>query len=256
MKEQLLHILDQSVCLSRRQMRDYLSGSMEREEQHAVELHLISCPLCGMAMDGFETNSPEAVAGLNELNSRFLKAHFDTLVPQIHLNSMAPASAMPSTRAQRQSQRQPVWKHAAVITLLLGVFAVAWYYEFGRTRSNYTSPPTQVAEPGDPIPQPEPVQASVPAVPAKSNSKPRIHPDDEALIQEAKAMNAREPVHLTDDEELTRIFDESTAKNAVATEQATGVYSGQSGTAGQTGVKQDSPALRTNDEAAEPAGAN
>lgn len=240
MKEQLIHILDQSVCLSRRQMKDYLSGTMEQEEQHAVELHLIACPLCGMAMDGFEKHPSEALSGLNDLNSRFLKAHFDTLVPQIHLNSMAPATAIPSAKPLRQSQGQPIWKHVAIITVLLGAFALIWYYEFGRESSTYVAPTTQVSETVNPVPEPVPVKAEVSAPPAKQKSKAKLHPDDEALIQEAKAMTAVEPVELSDDE-LTKIFDESTSRIAPAAAETSRK---QQAVSGKSEVKQDSPAIK------------
>ena len=76
MKEQLIHILDQSVCLSRKQMKEYLSGTMLPEEAHAAEVHLSSCPLCSLAMEGFEEHTEEALAAISALNSGFLKEHF------------------------------------------------------------------------------------------------------------------------------------------------------------------------------------
>jgi FimV-like protein len=136
MKEQLIHILDQSVCLSRKQMREYLSGTMQREERHAAEVHLSSCPLCSMAMEGFEEHSEEALAAIAALNSGFLKEHFDNIAPQIHLNSMAPAAALPAAHASRKRGHiQPIWRMASIAAAVVLAFGVLWYVEFGRTKT-------------------------------------------------------------------------------------------------------------------------
>lgn len=124
MKEALSHILDQSVCLTRRQMKDYLTGTMLTEEQHAAEVHLASCPLCRMAMEGFEEHTDEALAAIASLNSGFLKEHYAAVTPQIHLNSVAPAMRAPR---QKKVVAIPLWKTAAMaagIVLAIGVF---WY---------------------------------------------------------------------------------------------------------------------------------
>src|SRR3954471_13952732 len=109
MKPELIHILDQSVCLTRRQIKDYLSGTMLPEEQHAAEVHLSSCPLCKMAMEGFEAHSEEALAAISSLNSGFLKEHYDAVTPQIHLNSVAPAIAATAHRKSKGST-QPLFR--------------------------------------------------------------------------------------------------------------------------------------------------
>jgi FimV-like protein len=146
MKEQLTHILDQSVCLSRKQMKEYLSGSMLPEEVHAAEVHISSCPLCSMAMEGFEEHSEEALAAIASLNSGFLKEHFDNIAPQIHLNSMAPAATLTGTN--RRKTNTGAWiRPAGIAAGLLLVCATAWYlaqksgtqsttHEFATTTAN------------------------------------------------------------------------------------------------------------------------
>ena len=145
MKEQLTHILDQSVCLSRKQMKEYLSGSMQREEMHAAEVHLTTCPLCSLAMEGFEEHSDEALAAIASLNSGFLKDHFDNIAPQIHLNSMAPAAAMPAAQYKRKAAAiQPWWRKASIAAAILLAFGALWYVEFGRNDDTASAPITQV----------------------------------------------------------------------------------------------------------------
>src|SRR5690349_17724415 len=139
MKEQLTHILDQSVCLSRKQMKEYLSGMMQHEEMHAAEMHLNACPLCSMAMEGFELHSEEALSAIASLNSGFLKEHFDNIAPQIHLNSMAPAAALTGSRSDRR-QAQQLWRVASVAAGILAIFGVLWYMEFGREKQSSSAP--------------------------------------------------------------------------------------------------------------------
>jgi FimV-like protein len=128
MKEQLIHILDQSVCLTRKQMKEYLSGAMLPEEAHAAEVHLSSCPLCSMAMEGFEEHSEQALAAISALNSGFLKEHFDNISPQIHLNSMAPAATIHQAD-RRRTNVQPFWRVGSIAAALLLLLGLVWAYE-------------------------------------------------------------------------------------------------------------------------------
>jgi len=148
MKEQLTHILDQSVCLSRKQMKEYLSGSMLPEEVHAAELHISSCPLCSMAMEGFEEHSEDALAAIASLNSGFLKEHFDNIAPQIHLNSMAPSAAL--HHADRRRTAVGAWiRPAGIAAGLLLVCATAWY--LGKQKNTASSSETVVTTASRPV---------------------------------------------------------------------------------------------------------
>jgi FimV-like protein len=129
-------------------MKEYLSGSMQQEEMHAAEVHLSACPLCSMAMDGFETNSEEALTAIASLNSGFLKEHFDNIAPQIHLNSMAPAAAMPAAQSSRKSAAiQPWWRKASIAAAILLAFGALWYLEFGRAENIASSPIAKTSPP-------------------------------------------------------------------------------------------------------------
>ncbi len=138
MKEQLIHILDQSVCLSRKQMKEYLSGAMLPEEVHAAEVHLNTCALCSLAMEGFEEHSEQALAAISALNSGFLKDHFDNISPQIHLNSIAHA-AMPSAEARKRIALTPLWRIGSVAAAALLIFGILWAFE---RNSNHEAAPT------------------------------------------------------------------------------------------------------------------
>ncbi len=153
MKEELLHILDQSVCLTRKQMRDYLSGSMLPEEVHATQVHLNSCPLCRVALEGFEELSEESLQAIAALNSGFLKEHFDNISPQIHLNSMAPAAALPAHSASRERHMPLFWRVGSIAAGLLLLMGLVWAFEHRRS-GEAPVPSLAVSAPHSTAPQP------------------------------------------------------------------------------------------------------
>ena len=110
MNEDLKHIFDQSACLTRRQVIDYADGSMNREEVHVIEHHLIGCPLCNTAVDAVLGNK-QALPALESLNTVFLKEHFHLLTPEIHFNSLAPAQAMSQKKTKKKVH--PLWYFGA-----------------------------------------------------------------------------------------------------------------------------------------------
>ena len=184
MKEALSHILDQSVCLTRRQMKEYLAGTMLREEQHAAELHLASCPLCSMAMEGFEEHSEEALAAIASLNSGFLKEHYDAVTPQIHLNSVAPV--MTASLPRKKGAVQPLWRNlgiAAGILLIVGAFwlmrAQKEEVSGSKVLADNTLPSSAPVTTGAPVlaaaPQVAPAAKQQPDKP-HANTKPAVMP--------------------------------------------------------------------------------
>ena len=75
MNHKLIHIFDNSACLTRKQLRDYISCKMIDEEAHATEVHLISCKLCSEAVEGYTKNN-SVLEAMMELDSDFLEPHF------------------------------------------------------------------------------------------------------------------------------------------------------------------------------------
>lgn len=138
MNNQLKHIFDESVCLTKRQLKDYTSGQMSREECHAVELHLNSCPLCSMAVEGLSEHPQESVAVLTTLNNGFIQEHFRQSMPQVHLNSIAhaaaPAATMPHTKSKKHAQ--PMWRNASIAAVLVIFCGLAWFWESGKNKKN------------------------------------------------------------------------------------------------------------------------
>jgi hypothetical protein len=136
-KEQLLHIFEESACLTRRQMKDYVSGSMTNEESHAVELHLNACPFCNDAVDGMfaqqEGNTAEMIMGLD---SDFLQDHLGRNNPRVHLNSVTATHA--HSNAQKRKNKGNVtafWRNTSIAAMLLLAIGLLWFLKFGRENS-------------------------------------------------------------------------------------------------------------------------
>lgn len=85
-------------CLTPWQLEQYGLDGMLEEERHAIEVHLLSCPLCYQALAGLEKN-PGARPSLSSINPEFLKEHFGWQYPQIQVNALAT-----TTRPRR-----PIW---------------------------------------------------------------------------------------------------------------------------------------------------
>lgn len=132
MSEQLKHIFDSSACLSKRQIKDYMSGTMTPEECHAVEHHINSCFFCSEALEGMEEHA-DALIVADQLDSTFLKDHFSLTNPQVHLNSMAPAATAPAMqRRNRRSKVQPLFRPTALAAALILAFGVLWYLQYSK----------------------------------------------------------------------------------------------------------------------------
>jgi len=68
-RARLIKAIDNSACLTRRQINDYIYKKLFPEEQYVVEMHLNECPFCNDAIEGF----------LNTANANQLLSEVDTL---------------------------------------------------------------------------------------------------------------------------------------------------------------------------------
>ena len=214
MKEQLLHILDESTCLTRRQLKEYIAGTMLPEEIHAVETHLASCPLCSMAMEGYELHSEEALAAIDGLNSGFLKDHFDSITPQIHLNSLAPSATIAHGR-RKKTTTISFWKVSAAAAAILVCFGVIWYLQ----NTHSTVRPLAIVQESSQTPPEEipantnvnpvtsdraPVQTVAPAkTPAALTESKPVNPPPAAKVAAAPEVIQAEPASPAKDQEDT-----------------------------------------------------
>jgi len=130
MNDQLVHIFDDSTCLTKRQLKDYVTGIMGDEECHAAEVHLNSCPFCSDAVDGMMMHKDEAAQLLADLNPDFLKEHFAQNMPQVHLNSIAVPVDQHMTGKKKKNNTRPLWRTASVAAAVLFCMGLVWYYGY------------------------------------------------------------------------------------------------------------------------------
>ncbi len=165
-REQLKHIFDQSSCLTKKQLKGYADGSMTREEAHAVELHLNSCPLCSDAVDGLLAHKEQGTAAIGKLNADFLNAHLPKTNTDIPLTATRTntkkAPAMHRAKATKSYFAFRVTAMAA--TILLAMVAV-WYYRLSEDAMMRNSPIAQqlpeTEQPALPAPVPQETLAAV-----------------------------------------------------------------------------------------------
>jgi hypothetical protein len=121
MKQKIAHILDSSVCITKRQLKEYVAGTMTIEECHAVEHHVNGCAFCSDAIDGAFMHTPEEMLAVaSNFNGNFLKAHFSLNNPDIHLNSMGPSTGKKSRKVT--GHLKPFWlKTSLAAALVIGM---------------------------------------------------------------------------------------------------------------------------------------
>lgn len=195
MNNQLNHIFDESVCLTKRQVKDYVTGHMGREECHAVELHLNSCPLCSVAIEGLSEHPEETVATLTGINTNFLQEHISKSLPQVHLNSIAHAAAPAASLQPAKNKKhgvQPLWRNASIAAALLVCCGLVWFWESGKKRNDLLAHKAGLSSAAAAVNEPETSATSEvpeekkPREPKKGSSKPPL------LIATARTHNASE----------------------------------------------------------------
>jgi hypothetical protein len=127
MNGDLKHIFDESVCLSSRQLKDYVSGHMANEECHAVEHHLNGCPLCSAAVDGMLLEPERSLATMAEMNTDFLKEQFNLKNPQVQLNSIAQQDTPIMETPKPGAKMKPFWRTVAAAAAVFGTICIFWY---------------------------------------------------------------------------------------------------------------------------------
>jgi len=136
MNELLKHIFDDSACLTRRQINDYINGVMGSEECHAAEHHINSCPFCSEAIEGMAADPQGSAMAVNELDATFLQEHFTQHIPQVHLNSLSPATRpadyiYPDTKTKRQKDKAAITlRNTSIAVVILIGFGLIGYWRF------------------------------------------------------------------------------------------------------------------------------
>ncbi len=71
MKKNIHNIFDKSACLTYREIENYISGDMTKDEIRRVELHIADCPMCSDEVEGYvmlknKKNLPNIISDIND----------------------------------------------------------------------------------------------------------------------------------------------------------------------------------------------
>lgn len=147
MSEELKHIFDKSACISKRQMKEYIGGMMNREEARAIEHHLTYCEFCNEAIDGLMADQQASHTALDELNDKFIRDFYARQEANEIKNAKIIARNTPST-----NPKKTIWLSITGIAaaLLIG-FAGMRYFD----KQQNTTTPIIASNNNEPIPAPE-----------------------------------------------------------------------------------------------------
>lgn len=93
-RDRLIKAIDNSACLTRRQIDDYLQNKLFPEELYVVEMHLNECPFCNDAVEGY-TKSGNA----NQILSTVEEFSFTTIPERATQPEPVPAPKAPEAKA-------------------------------------------------------------------------------------------------------------------------------------------------------------
>lgn len=130
--DKLKHIFDHSACLSAKQLKSYVSGSMVHEEAHAAEVHLLSCPLCADAVEGLQENGdPQAIKAMDVFPKEFLKQHLGETNAEEYITAPTkPASAATQEEVETPREKKHksirIWRITSIAAALVIGIGALW----------------------------------------------------------------------------------------------------------------------------------
>lgn len=171
--ERLKRIFDKSACLTPKQMKGYVSGTMVNEEAYAVEVHLLSCPMCRDAIDAMYEHKDSGV--LNEivkLDTKFLEGHSGFTNPESIPTTVSsqPKMSLPKPKKKVEVDVKVWWRIGAVAAVVVAGLAIAWFVR----NSADMAPEEHMAQELS-----EPEQQQTPEV---NNTPPETVPGDTASL--------------------------------------------------------------------------
>ncbi|MCF6183109.1 MAG: tetratricopeptide repeat protein [Bacteroidales bacterium] len=117
MNSEINNIFNQSSCLTSREIEQYISGSLSKEEIRRVELHLADCPMCSDEIDGYillsdKNKLPVVVKNINNKIDKKVSA----------------AKVIPLHSSHKKSIAKRIISIAASLILLLGAGYIINFY--------------------------------------------------------------------------------------------------------------------------------
>lgn len=106
-------------CLSRAEIHHYLNGRLPKDQRFKVENHLLDCPLCNAAIEGFEQMGQDAEITLDEV--------YEDIDAKLGEQAGAPVI-----------KKMFPWNRVAAAILLLLTAGAAWlYYQGANQEQDY-----------------------------------------------------------------------------------------------------------------------
>lgn len=155
--EQMKRIFDQSDCLTPRQLKGYVSGSLVHEEAHAVEAHIMGCPFCKDAVEGIKEHRVDrSIDTMEAITPDFLEGHsgFTNEAP-------APSASSPTIKVAKKinvdrkrfssPQLLRTVSIAATVLIAAGVF---WFIQSNSGNDDATTAQKVATEKVEPVSAP------------------------------------------------------------------------------------------------------
>ncbi|RQO32126.1 hypothetical protein DBR32_00495 [Taibaiella sp. KBW10] len=157
-RARLIKAVDNSACLTRRQINDYILNKLFPEELYVVEMHLNECPFCNDAIEGFN-HTDNANQLLSEIDILHLPA-VAAVAPAVEKPAPAKVVSMPPvqppvTPPKSSSHTKPFtesnrgkggfWKMgiAAALVLGLGTWGITQWTQKGRKEARLLAEKTE-----------------------------------------------------------------------------------------------------------------
>lgn len=155
--EQMKRIFDQRDCLTPRQLKGYVSGSLVHEEAHAVEAHIMGCPFCKDAVEGIKEHRVDrSIDTMEAITPDFLEGHsgFTNEAP-------APSASSPTIKVAKKinvdrkrfssPQLLRTVSIAATVLIAAGVF---WFIQSNSGNDDATTAQNVTTEKVEPVSAP------------------------------------------------------------------------------------------------------
>lgn len=154
MDRRLLQILNDTACLSKNQLQGYVNGTLQPEEIYAVEMHLIECPICNDALEGFATeknigillnqlqvppklpsqkNKEKKQSDIKSATINTIKNVVQPVAKEVSVEKKANESSIAAKKVSihNTNKRNNKWLKPLGVAAALAIgFTLLWYFEF------------------------------------------------------------------------------------------------------------------------------
>lgn len=197
MDRRLLQILDNTACLSKTQLEGYIHNNLQPEELYAVEMHLIECPICNDAVEGFIKEG-----NINMLSSQLppsLKlpphkkekkvAEVKNIISTGHSNTTGGNHTSKQYDERKPAKPYNLLKPVSIAAVLILGFILLWHYQLSKPAPDKTIAARMDNEAGDPAGG-NPASPAAQSLPAPNEPATALQKDTAKTIIDKRADTA------------------------------------------------------------------